>query len=130
MIPNITIETINYVKDIEYEYNIKLITLLSLVIFSLLGIWYFNNKFKVDSLAHYYLKFIITKVCWTFFIASPLWISFLSRTVSYDIFIRFLMFIYGLGFVVGFILAFTYGGERIYNFFTGKTFYDKRYKYK
>lgn len=130
MVSNTTIETINYIKDIEFEYNIKILTLASLVVFSILCIWYFENRFQINTLAQYYLKMVLTKSSWTFFIASPLWIGFLARTVQYDIILRFLMFIYGLAFSVGFILAFAYGGEKIYNFFTGRSFHDKRHKYK
>ena len=130
MVSNVTIETINYVKDVEFEYNIKLLTLLSLVAFSLASIWFFKNRFKVNTLASYYVKVIIEKSAWTFLVTTPLWIAFLARTVQYDIMIRFIMFIYGIGFLVGFFWVFVYGGEKIYNFFTGKTFFDKRYRYK
>ena len=130
MVSNETIEAINYVKDIDFEYNIKLITLLLMAGFCLLSIWYFRNRFEVNNLAGYFVKEIIEKSSWTFLVTSPLWVSFLARTVDYDVIIRFIMFLYGLGFVVGMFWFFTYGSEKIYNFFTGKSFYDKNWRRK
>ena len=83
MLSNTTIEQINYIKDLDYEYNVKLAILGIAFCYSLFFLW-LDYKWDKDK---YYAKMI--KV-WIFRLPSyvfiaflPMFIIFLLRTLSW-----------------------------------------------
>lgn len=118
---NIT-EAIQIAKDIEFEYNIKLILLIGSIVYALIGYFTWKDK-EPQFLYEYYIKHIIVNICRTYLFAVPLWTFLLVRTVSYDVLLRVMVVFYSIAVIVSVFSVFVFYGEKIKMFFTGEGFW-------
>ena len=82
-------EAINYAKDIDIEYNIKMILLGMLFLYSTILI-YFSFKWETDQLWQTIIKYFVMRIPSTIFLFfSPFFSIFLFRSASWEL-------IYGL----------------------------------
>lgn len=117
-------EVINYALDLQTDYNIKFIFLILVSIYALYTFYYWKYN-EPQYMAQYYLKMITLILARIWFIALPLWIFFLYRTVAIDTIFQPMIVFYGIAGVGFFIYMFLYGGERIKNFFSRDNFYRR-----
>ena len=97
---NATIETINYTKDLEIEYNIKLLLLGLLFIYSL-GLLYLSNKWETDQLWQTIIKWFIMRIPSTIYLFFfPFFMIFLFRTASWEIIYRLMIAYFTYLFIV------------------------------
>jgi hypothetical protein len=118
-------ELINYAKDLDFEYNIKLLLLIIITVYAIVNVWYWKNT-EVEYLYQHYLKQITLILSKVWFIALPLWVLFLSRTVALDVILQPLIVFYGVAGLLFMVLIYLFGAEYIKKFFTGETFYRNR----
>lgn len=103
VLSNVTIEQINYVKDIEFEYNIKLIILGLLFIYSL-GAFYLASKWESEKYYSKIVKIYLLKIPFGILLFFyPLLTLFLLRQVSYETFYMLMVAFYGYALVIGLI---------------------------
>lgn len=121
---NVT-DTINYTKDIDFEYNTKLILLFLLAIYAIFGLWWVH-RLEIKYLHQYYLQHFIYLICCCYIAVLPLWIFFLSRNVPIDVILKPMIVVYSSAGLLGIISLFIFGGEKIKLFFTGEGFYRNR----
>jgi hypothetical protein len=122
-------EIVNYAKDVDYEYNAKIILMSILTIYILIGLWYFNRK-KID----YYWQFMVRRVfqgfAFVYFLFLPMYTGIFFRTVPFDFIYNMLIVFYLVMFTI-FPTMFLFGaGEAVLRFilrFFGK---DEFMKYK
>jgi len=97
---NTTIEAINYTKDLDIEYNIKLLLLGLLFIYSL-GLLYLSNKWETDQLWQTIIKWFIMRIPSTIYLFFfPFFMIFLFRTASWEIIYRLMIAYFTYLFIV------------------------------
>lgn len=111
VLTNTTIETINYVKDLDIEFNIKIILLSMLFIYSTILI-YFSFKWDTDQLWQTIIKYFIMRIPSTIFLFfSPFFTIFLFRSASWEIIyglmIPYFIYIFVVGLLAGKLGLFT-----------------------
>lgn len=100
MVSETTIETINYIKDIEIEYNIKLIILCLACIYSLIFI-YISFKWERDELWTKIIKIYLLRLpSIVILLGVPLFTIYLWRTASWEVVYTLLIAYYTYAFVV------------------------------
>ena len=97
---NETIQTIQYVQDIQIEYNIKVYLIVFFLIYSIVML-YLSFKWKQEYIWEqviiYFLMRIPTVIILFF---SPLYVIYMFRTVSWEVLYILLITIYSYAFVV------------------------------
>lgn len=105
MVSQNTLDTINYVKDIEYEYNIKILVLFTMLIYALV-MFYLSYNWDKDK---YYAKllrvFVMRIPSFIYILSFPLLFFFLQRGFSYEVIFIWLVTVYGFFLVILFIAA-------------------------
>ena len=97
---NTTIEAINYTKDLDIEYNIKLLLLGLLFIYSL-GLLYLSNKWETDQLWQTIIKWFVMRIPPTIYLFFfPFFMIFLFRTASWEIIYRLMIAYFTYLFIV------------------------------
>lgn len=97
---NETITLINYTKDLDFEYNIKLLLLGLLFVYSVAGM-YISYKWKSDKYAVKIFKNLLMRlpsVVYLFFF--PLFSIYLLRGVSWEVFYTLMIVFYTYSLVV------------------------------
>jgi len=108
VISNTTTEIINYTKDIDIEYNSKIILLLIVTIYALAMI-YFSNKLEFDGLWFKFIKTYVMKVpSFIFLFFMPLLVFFLNRGITFETLYLWLLTAYGILMTILFI-SFKFG---------------------
>lgn len=90
---NETIELINYSKDIDIDYNIKLFLILFFIVLSIFLLWYskkIERKTDISNTIYYIVLYI--SILTIIFI--PLYIFLLLRSVSIDILLNYTFILY------------------------------------
>ena len=100
VIDNLTIEKINYVKDIDFEYNIKLILIVLLLVFSVLT-FYISKKIDTSDSVNDTFQKIIMSISGLFIISSFLSPFLLLRTVPIELLLTLSFVGYGILFSMG-----------------------------
>lgn len=91
---NETITLINYAKDVEFEYNIKLLLLGLLFLYSVAGL-YLSYKWDSDKYAVKVFKNLLMRlpsIVYLFFF--PLFSIYLLREVSWEVFYTLMIVFY------------------------------------
>ena len=114
-------EALNYAIDLQVDYNIKLLWLVLFTLYSIFVFWYWNRT-EVEYLAQHYIKGISLVLAKVWFVALPLWLMFITRSVPIDVMLRPLLVLYGLAGILFMFYLFIYGGEKIKEFFSGEKF--------
>ena len=100
MVTNTTLETINYIKDVEIEYNIKIIIMCLAFIYALTLIW-FSNKWKMDELWTQIIKWFLMRIpSFVILVFMPLFTIYLWRTASWELVYGLMIAYYSYAFVV------------------------------
>jgi len=100
MVTNTTLETINYIKDVEIEYNIKIIIMCLAFIYALTLIW-FSNKWKMDELWTQVIKWFLMRIpSFVILVFMPLFTIYLWRTASWELVYGLMIAYYSYAFVV------------------------------
>lgn len=103
MVSNETIDTINYIKDVEFEYNIKLIILGCFLIYSLVFL-YISYKWKTEYIWQFVINmflFRVPAIACLFFL--PLMSFYLFREVSWEVLYTLLVVAFSYAIIVLFI---------------------------
>ena len=100
MVSNTTIETINYIKDIEIEYNIKFILLCLISIYCLVFI-YISYKWEREDLWAKIIQLYLMRIpsCVILFF-MPLTVIYLWRTASWELLYTLLIAYYSYAIVI------------------------------
>jgi len=97
---NSTIEMINYLKDVEFEYNIKLMLLGLLLLYSIAAFW-LASKWETEKYYAKIIKIYLFKIPFgVILFFYPLLTLFLLRAVSYETFYMLMITFYGYALVV------------------------------
>jgi len=84
VLTNSTTEIINFTKDIDFEYNIKLFILGILFIYSVALLW-FSYKWKPEELYQKLFKMLVLQIPQAvYLIFLPLMTIYLFRSVSWE----------------------------------------------
>lgn len=103
MVSNTTIETINYIKDIDYDFNIKLFLLAVMFVYSIGALW-LANKWQTDRFYVLIIKNFLLRIPFAILlIFFPLFSIMLLREVSYETFYMLMISFYSYAFVIGLI---------------------------
>jgi hypothetical protein len=101
---NTTIETINYTKDLDIEYNIKLIIFGALFLYSCVAL-FAAHKWEADELYKKIIKIFIMQIPPSMFLFFfPLFSIYLFRTVSWEVIYGFMIALFSY-FMIVFLLA-------------------------
>jgi len=111
VLTNTTIDAINYAKDIDIEYNIKLFLLGILFVYSVILI-YLSFKWETDQLWQTIIKYFIMRVPSTIFLFFfPFFSIFMFRSASweiiYSLMIPFFVYVIVVGVIAGKLGMFT-----------------------
>jgi hypothetical protein len=105
MVSQDTLDIINYSKDIDIDFNLKLFLLFIMLVYSVFFVWL---TFKWDKDKHYITlikNFLIRLPMMTFIFFFPLLSIFLMREASWEIIYRFLVVFYSYSFIILLISA-------------------------
>jgi len=104
-----TQETINYIIDTQIEYNMKIIFMAIITIYTLIAYFYFKrNEPKIYAIYLFKRLNQAFIIAWFFFL--PLYIGTLYRTISFEFFLIPMMALYGIFFGIAPIMfMFGYG---------------------
>jgi len=115
-------EIINYVKDIDFEHNVKLLLLCLLTIYAVIS-WYYWSDRKPEMLYQWYIKKISLTISKVWFAVGGLWVFLLLRPVSFNVILRPILVLYMVAALVYGFSLFLGTGEKIKQFFTGEGFH-------
>lgn len=118
-------DIVNYTKDIEHDFNIKLLILLVFLAYSLFILWYWNRK-DIEYLWQYILKRISLPFAYMYFAFLPYYIYLLDRAVDVSTFLVLTVTLFSIVGVIAFSIGILFGGEKLSEFLTGKNFYRNR----
>ena len=105
MVSQNTLDTINYVLDTQYEYNIKLLILFTVLVYSIV-LFYLSFKWDKDKFYAKLIRVWIMRIPSLFYmIYFPLLFFFLQREFSYEVIYIWLLTGYGLFTTIMFIAA-------------------------
>jgi hypothetical protein len=102
---NESIALINYAKDIDIEFNIKILLLVLTYIYCIAVIWL---TFKWDKDKHYIKlikNFLIRLPMMTILFFAPLYTIILFRTVSWEVYYGLMISFYSYSFIILMIAA-------------------------
>jgi len=100
MVTNTTLETINYIKDIEYEYNIKLIIMCFTFLYAITLIW-LSYKWERDELWTQLIKWFLMRIpSFVILALLPLTTIYLWRTASWELVYGLMIAYYSYSFVI------------------------------
>ncbi len=102
VLSNSTIESINYAKDLDFEYNIKLIFFFIIVIAAIYAL-YFGRNMQTDELRQEIAKKLTLGFGYIILFNAPLWLWILQRDVTLD-------FLFNIMFSFYTILVYIVGG--------------------
>jgi hypothetical protein len=94
---NDTIDMINYAKDIEIEYNIKLSLFIFFICLSIFLVWY-KNKININSRISQTVYYLITSYAIMTLAFVPMYIFVLLRSVSIDLILKYVFIAYSIAF--------------------------------
>jgi len=112
-----TLELINYIKDVEFEFNMKLLLICTIFLWCVWA-WWFSYKIEINSAWKLITRNIIMRAMtlpYLFF--SPMLIGFLYRGVAFEKLFIFLLVIYGILYIFIQVLFFLFGAEWLLKFF-------------
>lgn len=127
VLSNSTIEQINYIKDIEYEYNIKLMILFFFVIVAIVSL-YFGYKNEYDTHAKSIFNMFLISLGYIIIIFLPIFFIFLIRNVSLDTIINYLFIVYNIFMWGFFMLGLLWLIEKFISHYFGYSLLDKKTK--
>ena len=130
---NETIALINYSKDIDIEYNIKLFLIFFFIATSLILLWYskkIERKTDISNMV-YYLTFYISIIIIAFI---PLYIFLLLRSVNLDVLLNYVFVFYTVMLIALCLFVLWWSGQSfLYKVFgvemkikKGKTYREER----
>ena len=130
---NETIALINYSKDIDIEYNIKLFLIFFFIATSLILLWYskkIERKTDISNMV-YYLTLYISIIIIAFI---PLYIFLLLRSVSLDVLLNYVFVFYTVMLIALCLFVLWWSGQSfLYKVFgvemkikKGKTYREER----
>lgn len=97
---NETIQVLNYAKDLDINYNVKLIILCFVVVYSVALIW-LSFKWESEDLWVQVVQWAIMRLpSFIFLFFSPLYVIYLWRTASYNMLYALMGTYYSYVFVV------------------------------
>ncbi len=99
MVSQVTIDTINLVKDIDINYNIKIFILFVLLVYFIAMFW-ISFKVEIDTYWWFMTRFIIRFITIPYIFFFPLFAYFLLREVSYEVLYLYMLGIYSVFLVV------------------------------
>jgi len=105
-----TVDIINYTKDLDIEYNIKLFLILFLIIISLFLFWYskkIERKNDINNLLFYLSRYITIIII----VFIPLYTFLLLRSVSVNILLDYTFILYGILLIGAFLIILWFAGE-------------------
>lgn len=124
---NDTITAINYAKDVDYEWNIKLLLLLFFLVIALVSL-YIGYKDNYDTEARSFFNILLLCFGWLTLFFSPLYVFFLLRAVSLNIIMNYIFLFYLVIVSGSVLLILLYLGEKFISYLFGTSFVDKKYK--
>lgn len=127
VISNETLEIINYTKDLDTDYNIKLLLLIFLISLSIFLLWYsskIERKTDISNMIYY-----ITKIFSISVISSiPIYLFLLLRSVDLDILLTYIFVFYGVLLSISMLFVLWWAGQSFLKKFLGVDFSKKRDK--
>ena len=114
---NETIEIINYSKDIDFDYNIKLFLILFFIALSIFLLWYGRKIERKTDLSNmiYYLTNTISILILTFI---PLYFFLLLRSVDSDLLLKYTFVLYGVLLIASCLFVLWFAGQTfLYKYF-------------
>ena len=114
---NETIEIINYSKDIDFDYNIKLFLILFFIALSVFLLWYSRKIERQTDLSNmiYYLINTISILILTFI---PLYFFLLLRSVDSDLLLKYTFVLYGVLLIASCLFVLWFAGQTfLYKYF-------------
>ena len=124
---NETIELINYSKDLDFDYNIKLLLITFFIGLSLFLLWYsrkIERKTDISNMMFYFVN--ITSILIIGFL--PLYLFLLVRTVALSVIILYVLLLYKIIFSVGILFILWWSGQTFLSKFFGVEFKSTKNK--
>ena len=103
-------EIINYIKDVEYDYNMKLILLSLISIYLIVGLAHLRKK-EIKYYYQFIIKRVVQSISFVWFIFLPLYVTMLYRTISYESMLLTMLGVYGLLIALFPLFTLFFGGE-------------------
>ena len=108
MVNETTLDIVNHAKDLEFEYNIKLLIIITLYVYAIVMLWLSWLSFKVDLDWFWWtilrIIFRVVGLAWIFFL--PLFYLMLLRNVSFEVLYLYMVGVYTIAISVVTILFF------------------------
>jgi ABC-type xylose transport system permease subunit len=93
-----------------------------LLVYALYGWWWSNNRLQVQMLYQWFVGIFVKIMTIPYIVMFPLYLLFLQRGVPVDTILQTMLLFYFVIMVFVFIMLWVFGGEKIYEFFTGERF--------
>ena len=120
MVSNSTIETINYVKDIDFDYNIKFTLICVYLIYAIVLLFLDKKVFTPDNRASFLMMSLGAKVFyWPYFIFFATLITQLSRTQDIGFLLAYQLYFYMIYAVYAGIVLAIYLFEKLFKDWLG-----------
>ena len=120
MVSNSTIEIINYAKEIDFEYNIKLISIFVFLCYALVLLYFDRKVFSPDNRASFKLMSLGAKVFyWPYLIFFPTLIYQLAITEDVGFLLTYQTYFYMIYAVYAGIVLAIYLFERLFKDWLG-----------
>ena len=129
-ITNTTLEQINYIKDLDYSYNIKLILITFMLIFALIMLWYSKNRINRANERGDFTYYILNIFGWSIISFSPMYIFILLRTVDLYILMNWLFIIYGIALSILTLYTIYWLGEKFLTKYFNVNFNDRKKRFR
>lgn len=121
-----TIELINYSKNIDIDYNIKLFLILFFIALSIFLVWY-SKKIERDTDLSNMIYYLTTYISILVIGFIPLYIFLLLRSVDIDLLLKYTFVLYGVIFIGVLLFGLWWATQRFLMLF-GVDFKSKRGK--
>ena len=122
---NLTIEKINYVKDIDMDYNIKLILICLVLLFSIACLFLSKKIDRSDAMNDTFYK-IIVSISSLFILFSFLTPFLLLRTVPVDLLLKLTFVAYSIFISMGLLYWLYWSGKTLLSKFFGVKFNSEK----
>ena len=122
-----TLEIINYTKDLDYSFNIKILLFIFLIVTAIVSLYYgYKDESETETKSFYNMIMVVYGYLVIFF--TPLYLFFLQRTIELTLILNYVAIAYKIIFYALFLFGLIWGFERILIHLFGVSFKTKSRK--
>ncbi len=125
VLSNDTITQINYIKDIEFEYNIKLFLFIFFIITAIIAL-YIANKGDYETESRSIFNYFLFAYGWLVIFFLPLYLFFLQRLMPLTQILNYIAVFYQIIFSGFLVIGLLYLIEAGLMYFFGLSIVDKK----